>query len=93
MADKPEFVDMISEATRQVAAPHDRRVVVDPVASRKHRVSVTGRRIVGAVADGDVHAVEAQILEIQELGLSAILSPLKSFPFRCKSEQGSRFLF
>ena len=47
MADKPEFVDMISEATRQSRRRLMPRVVAAPW-SRKPRVSATGRRTAGS---------------------------------------------
>ena len=37
MADKPEYVDMISEATRQVRRKAPRVVDLDPVAPRETR--------------------------------------------------------
>jgi hypothetical protein len=55
VADKPEFVDMISEATRQG------KIAPQSLAAGS----------MGTVAPGDADAVEAQILEIQELELSA----------------------
>ena len=67
VADKPEFVDMISEATRQsrrrtsplMSKPGGQgTIAAQPLAA--------GSR--GAVAAGKPDAVEAQILEIQELG-------------------------
>ena len=46
MADKPEFVDMISEATRQSSGAGSCRASSGPW-SRKHHVSVIGRRTGG----------------------------------------------
>ena len=71
MADKPEFVDLISEATRQVRrtpCAHRRS------RSRRFQGGIAARspvRAVRAMADGDVHAMEDQTLEIQELGMRA----------------------
>ena len=39
MADKPEFVDMISEATRQNRRGHAPRVVAEPVVKETSRLS------------------------------------------------------
>ena len=71
MADKPEFVDMISEATRQSQAPSSRRASSSPVVKETSRLEPLAAGPLGAVADRDADAVEAQILEIQELGLRA----------------------
>ena len=68
MTDKSEFVDMISEATRQV-----RRRIVRRVVEPEVKGSIAPRPPLGpdgAVAAGNVHAVEAQGVEIQGLGLS-----------------------
>ena len=72
MADKPEFVDMISEADAPDPSPDDDRldragagqgtVADEPLAARPD----------GAVAAGKPDALEAEILEVQELGLSAV---------------------
>ena len=73
MADKPEFVDLISEATRQ----NRRRTMpvdIDPMPSAARqgtsRMAHTAAAA-GALAAGDADAVEdqAQVLEIRDLGL------------------------
>ena len=68
MADKSEFVDMISEATRQVRRRIVRRAV-EPVVKETSRLSHWPPDRVGAVAHGDADAVEDAALEIQGLGL------------------------
>ena len=75
MADKPEFVDMISEATRQMPAQHRRASSISsPSWSRTPRVSVTGPERLEQWRLETLHAVEDQALEIQELGLSVARS-------------------
>ena len=69
MADKSEFVDMISEATRQTRRRYKPRVA-EPEVKETSRLSHWPPDRVGAVADGDADTLEAQILEVQELGLS-----------------------
>ena len=69
MADKPVFVDLISEATRQV-----RRRIVRQVVAPEAKHEIAARSPLerdGAVAGADVHAMEAQALELERLGLSA----------------------
>jgi hypothetical protein len=85
VADKPEFVDMISAATRQTR----RRVMARAVEPRGHgeiapQPLATGS--MGAVADGDAHAVEVQILEVQELGLGTAT-------FTADRNSGARSIF
>ncbi len=70
MADKPEFVDMISEATRQTRRRYAPRVE-RTCGQGKIAPQSLAAGSVGTVAHGDAEAVEAQILEIQELELSA----------------------
>ena len=80
MADKSEFVDMISEATRQMRrryAARRRKPEVKEIAAQSLAAGP-----VGAVADRDAHAMEAQALEIQELGLSR--------HFRSQPKSGAR---
>ena len=47
MADKSEFVDMISEATRQIAPPRHAARRRRPTRPRKPRGSAIGRRTAG----------------------------------------------
>ena len=72
MADKPEFVDMISEATRQSRRRIMPRMVdLAPAVKETSRLShwPPDRWTQWRLENAD--AVEAQVLEIQELGLSA----------------------
>ena len=85
MADKPEFVDMISEATQQKR----RRVmprVVEPVVKETSRLShwPPDRWEQWRMETSD--ALEAQTLEIQGLGLERFRAPHPSdlIPGRCR---------
>jgi len=66
VADKPEFVDMISEATRQSR----RRSRRSTCGQGKIAPQSLAAGSVGTVARRNPDAVEAQILEIQELELA-----------------------
>ena len=68
MADKSEFVDMISEATRQVRRRIVRRAV-EPEVKQESRLGHRSERM-EQWRDADVHALEAQALELEGLGLS-----------------------
>ena len=86
MADKSEFVDMISEATRQT------RRRVDAARRRaRGQGNLASQPLaagpLGAVADGDADAVEAQVLEIQGLGLSAVID--LAAPIRIRRPSGA----
>ncbi len=81
MADKPVFVDLIGEATRQNrrrAMPVD----VDPMPSATARriAHVAYAAAAGALAAGDADAVEDQdeVLEVRELGLKRSTSQMKN---------------
>ena len=66
MADKPEFVDMISEATRQLRRRIMPRVVDLPTRQGNLASRPLAAGALGTVADGDVHAVEDQALEVKD---------------------------
>ena len=67
MADKPEFVDMISEATRQSCRRSMPRIVDLPTAAKEtSRLSHWPPEHWAAVADGDADAVEDQALEVKD---------------------------
>lgn len=69
VADKPVFVDLISEATRQV-----RRRIVRQVVKPEAKHEFAARSPVqrdDAVAGADLHAMEAQALELERLGVIA----------------------
>ena len=83
MADKPEFVDMISEATRQSRRRYAPRIIEPEVKERSLAAAA-----VGGLAAGDVQAMEAQILEIQELELSAA-RPLTADTDNCGYRTGA----
>lgn len=68
MADKPVFVDMISEATRQTRRRIMPRVVAPEVKENLASQSLAAGPV-AAVAHRDADAVETQILEVQGLGL------------------------
>ena len=82
MADKPEFVDMISEATRQSRRRYAARVDA-PVVKERSRLShwPPDRWEQWRMENAD--AVEAQILEIQELELSAATPAELRMPDNC----------
>ena len=64
MADKPEFVDMISEATQPVAAPRHAAHRRSPDSGQGNLASQPlAAGALGTVAAGDADAVEDQALE------------------------------
>ena len=68
MADKPEFVDMISEATRQSYRRAMPRIVDLPTVAQGNLASQPlAAGALGAVADGDADAVEDQAVGSQGL--------------------------
>ena len=78
MADKPEFVDLISEATAQSYRRSMPRIVDLPTAPKEtSRLSHWPPEHWDTVADGEADAVEDQAVGRQGLGLiSEILLPL-----------------
>ena len=67
MADKPEFVDMIGEATRQLQAfPRRASSILRPPKSRKRRVLVTGPSAAWSRREETFTPREDQALEFQE---------------------------
>ena len=79
MTDKPEFVDLISEATAQSYRRSMPRIVDLPTAPKEtSRLSHWPPEHWAAVADGSADAVEDQAVARQGLGLSGEHSlPLK----------------
>ena len=91
MADKSEFVDMISEATRQSR----RRVmprVVEPGGQGNLAPQPLAAGPLGQWRHGDADAVEAEILEIQELGLKRDSVQLVVMPRRPRKRRTPRYL-
>ena len=90
MTDKPEFVDMISAATRQSWRRAPRVIDLQPEVKETSRLAHRSATPAG-VADGDVHPLEAQILEVQELGLET--PAFLREPRDTRRPMGALFLF